>query len=260
RVELKQRVDLQKLNAGDGVDAVAADPLEHRLHHPFVAHVPVVIRILEQVAALADQRIVHAPAVHADAREPHAGRVLERLAHLGPERRAAPVERPVRGDRPVGEGGDLAGLQRAAVPASEDGPAAFCAEIEREVRVAHRFLRQMRRNSTFIGGPTCIWKPSSPPSARFFQSSSTTMLVMLPLRIWMIVLPRARMWTWFQSLVLTTVFSSSALCCGDGGCAAAVAVSMITRAASVRVTRHLPAATRRPIPSARSWPTSAPRR
>ena len=52
-----------------------------------------------------------------------------------------------------------------------------------------------------------------PLNCRFFVSSSTTMLVTAPLRICMIVLPRATMWTWFQSLTLISAFNSSAVCC-----------------------------------------------
>ena len=69
-IELVHRVDRQKLDAGDRVDPLAAHALEHGVHHAVGASVAIVIGVLEQVAALADERVVDAPAVDADAVEP----------------------------------------------------------------------------------------------------------------------------------------------------------------------------------------------
>src|SRR5829696_7472795 len=73
---------------------------------------------------------------------------------------------------------------------------------------SHMFL-----NSTFMGGPTWHWNPIRPFSARPLVSSSTSTLVTWPLRISVSMLPRATMWTWFQSFCLTSAFSSSSVRC-----------------------------------------------
>jgi hypothetical protein len=72
-------------------------------------------------------------------------------------------------------------------------PADF--ELKVEFRMNSTNSGVQFRSSSFIGGPTCIWNPNRPASARFFVSSSMTMLVTAPFRIWTIVLPRATMCT-----------------------------------------------------------------
>ena len=59
---------------GDSVNLLTTHALEYRLHHAVVARVAVMIGTLEQVAALAQERVVDTPAVHSDALEPRVGR------------------------------------------------------------------------------------------------------------------------------------------------------------------------------------------
>src|SRR5262249_52876698 len=93
RVELKQRVDLKELDAGDFVDALAADALEDLLHDPLVAEVAVVIRVLEEIAALADERIVDAPSIERDAVESTLARAIERALNVVPQAEDVPAQR-----------------------------------------------------------------------------------------------------------------------------------------------------------------------
>ena len=59
----------------------------------------------------------------------------------------------------------------------------------------YRFFSQMFRSSNFIGGPTCIWKPSKPLIARPVASSSIVCAIRCPLKMCVSTLPRAMMWT-----------------------------------------------------------------
>ena len=91
--ELIQSVDGHELNASRLVDLLLANLTDDFLHDPFGPAVAVVVRILEQLAAFSQQRIVHAPGVNADARQFHFAQSRESLPHFIPEPRHVPVKR-----------------------------------------------------------------------------------------------------------------------------------------------------------------------
>ena len=74
-VQLIERVERQELDARDGVDLVGRDAFEHGFHDAVGALVAIVIRVLQEDALLADERVVAAPGVDADAVD---GRVRRR--------------------------------------------------------------------------------------------------------------------------------------------------------------------------------------
>jgi hypothetical protein len=61
--------------------------------------------------------------------------------------------------------------------------------------------------STFIGGPTCTCTPISPSPGRPGTSSSTTMVIMRLLMMWVSTFPRTIRWTAFQSSVTASASS-----------------------------------------------------
>ena len=140
RVQLIERVDRQELDAGDGIDPVAAHALEHRFHRAAGAPVAIVVRVLEQVAALADERVVDAPAVDADAIEAGPTVQLQRAPHLLPEMQDVPLQRPVLPYGFVQEPVDLPDAEHTAVQRAEHGPSAFGAEIEGQELRAHNLI------------------------------------------------------------------------------------------------------------------------
>ena len=132
-VELIDRVDRQELDAGDRVNPLAADALEDRLHRAVGAAVAIVIRVLEQVAALADQRVVDAPAVDADRCRGGSAVQLERTPHLLPEVQDVPLQRARSGGPARSRKRWTSRTPRTPpVERAEHRPAAFGAEIEGE--------------------------------------------------------------------------------------------------------------------------------
>ena len=90
------------------------------------------IRVLDEVAPLADERVIDPPAVDADALQPRAAKVFERAPHLPPELEDVPLQGTVLTDRLVRKAVDLADTEDATVQRAEHRPAAFGAEIERK--------------------------------------------------------------------------------------------------------------------------------
>jgi len=96
-----------------------------------------VIRVLEQVAALADERVVDAPAVDTDAVRSGPLVQLERVLHFLPEMQDVPLQRAVLLHWFVQEPMDLANTEHTVIQRAEHRPPAFGAEIEREETGGH---------------------------------------------------------------------------------------------------------------------------
>src|SRR5262249_41968152 len=144
--ELEERVDLEELDAGDRVQLLAADVLEDLLHDAFVAEVAIVVGILEQVAALAEQRVVDAPAVERNALEASIAHTVQRPLNLQPQPQDVPVQRRPLVYRLVGEAADLADGEDARLQLSGNRPPAFGAKVEGQVPCAHdsAYLNRVR--------------------------------------------------------------------------------------------------------------------
>ena len=145
-VELIQRVERQELDAGDGVDLVGRDAFEDGFHDAVGALVAIVVRVLQEDALLADERVVAAPGVDADAVDGRAGGALHPLLELEPDAEDIPVERSVLPDRLVDEPVHLADVEHARAEPAEHGTAALGSEIERQKMSACR-------HRGFYGGP-----------------------------------------------------------------------------------------------------------
>ena len=122
------------------VDAGAPDRGADRFHDPVGARVAIVIRVAEQLAALAEQAVVAAPGVDADAVETAdvALEALERALHVDPEPEDVPVERAVLADRLVREAAHLGEVEHAGAQAPGHRPPAFRTQIERQKVSIHR--------------------------------------------------------------------------------------------------------------------------
>ena len=126
------------MNARDSVDAIAAHAREDFFHHAFVAQVAIVIRVLEQRAALVEQGVVDAPGVHADAVEAHLPRAIERARDVAPQAERVPPQRAILAERLVREAADFVNRERAVLGELRgDGASAFRPEIEGEVLSRH---------------------------------------------------------------------------------------------------------------------------
>ena len=137
RIELKQGIEVQELNAGGGVDAFGRDLPEDLRRHIVAARIAIVIRVLEQLALLAEERVVASPGIEADARERDVGDVLEALLHFVPEAQDVPVQRAIRAHGDVGKTPDVLERQDIAVEPSEDRSSALGAEIQGQKPCAH---------------------------------------------------------------------------------------------------------------------------
>ncbi len=137
-VQLIERVEGQELDARDGVDLVGRDAFEHGLHDAVGALVAIVIGVLQEDALLADERVVAAPGVDADAVDGRAGGALHPLLELEPDPQHIPVERSVLPDGLVDEPVDLADVEHAGAEPAEHGTAALGSEIERQKMSACR--------------------------------------------------------------------------------------------------------------------------
>ena len=151
--KLIQRVDLDELDAGDLVDLLAAHALEYRLHHAVGARVAVVIGILQQVAALAQERVVDAPAVHSDALEPGVRHDFKTTLHLEPQPENVPPQRAVRPDGFVLKSAHLVEGQDAGPERADDGAPALGSEIEceecRQILALYKTLSHCRVRADF---------------------------------------------------------------------------------------------------------------
>ena len=136
-VELIQRVEGQELDAGDRVDLFARHALPDRFHDPVGARVAVVVRVFEQVAVLAEERVVAAPGVDADALERRVGGLVETAPDLEPQPEDVPLERAAVPDRLVGEPAHFVQGERAGVQPPEHRPSALRAEIDCEKMSTH---------------------------------------------------------------------------------------------------------------------------
>ena len=115
------------------VDLVGRNALEDGFHDPVGALVAIVIRVLEQDALLADERVVAAPGVDADAVDRRAGSALDAPACISSQSREdIPVERAVLPHRLVGEAVDSLTSSTPARSRAEHGTAALGSEIERQ--------------------------------------------------------------------------------------------------------------------------------
>ena len=72
------------------------------------------IGILDESAALVEERIVDAPRIDADAVEPRGPRRVQAPPHLGPEAIDVPPQRSTLADRPIREAMDLLDVEHAA--------------------------------------------------------------------------------------------------------------------------------------------------
>ena len=132
RIQLVQRVEPQKLNPGRAVDALAGNLGEHLFHDAVGARVPVGERGLDEAAVLAEETIVAAPRVDADALESLGAGPLQRGLHLPPHAVDVPSQRAVVADRSIREAAHFGERERAAVQRSADRPAALGSDIKRE--------------------------------------------------------------------------------------------------------------------------------
>ncbi len=131
-VQLIERVEGQELNAGDRVDLVGRNAFEDGLHDAVGALVAIVIRVLEQHALLADERVVAPPGVDADAFDRRGGRPLHPLLDLEPDPQHIPLERAVLSNGLVDEAVDLADVENARAEPPEHSAAALGSEVERQ--------------------------------------------------------------------------------------------------------------------------------
>ena len=145
RIELKQGIEVQKLNAGGRVDAFGRDLPEHLRRRIVAARIAIVIRVLEQLALLAQKREVASPGIEADARECDVGDVLETRFDFVPETQDVPVKRAIRAHGDVGKTPDVLERQHAAVEPSEDRSSALGTEIKSQKPCAHAL------NSIYVG-------------------------------------------------------------------------------------------------------------
>ena len=137
-VQLIQGVERQELDAGDGINLVGRDAFEHGLHDAVRALVTIVIGVLQEDALLADERVVAAPGIDADAVDGRGGSALHPLLELEPDAQDIPVERSVLADRFVDEPVQLADVEHARAEPAEHGTAALGSEIERQKMSACR--------------------------------------------------------------------------------------------------------------------------
>ncbi len=95
------------------------------------------VRVLEQVAVLAEQRVVAAPGIEADAGERGCRRRARGRAASRARAGGCPSAASRRADRLVGETADVVEREDAGVEPSEDGSSALGAEIECEKVSSH---------------------------------------------------------------------------------------------------------------------------
>src|SRR5262249_11985209 len=100
----------------------------------FGVRIAVVARIAEQRAVAAEQGEIHAPGVHADARQFAMldGRLAQRGEHFAPEPQHVPVHRAERLHRTVGEAMHHVQAEPGAVERGHQTAAALGAEVEGE--------------------------------------------------------------------------------------------------------------------------------
>src|SRR4030095_7913768 len=120
---------------------------------PVVARIAVVVRVLQQITSHTNERVVHAPSVHAEAFERPIRDARERALHLEPDTQDVPLDSAVLPNRLVGEPVDLLELDRPGVEASEHRPAALGAEVEGEILPDHA--------PTVSSNKCCGTRPSS---------------------------------------------------------------------------------------------------
>src|SRR2546426_11916460 len=122
---------------GPGVIFSPLPGFEHRLHHSGVPGVPIMIGVLEEVAALAKERVIDAPGIDGDAGKPRVRGTLETPFQLQPQTENVPLQRAIPSDRFVLETVDLLKAQDPRPKPTDDGAAAFGAEVEGEEISAH---------------------------------------------------------------------------------------------------------------------------
>ena len=163
-VELIQRVEGQELDAGDRVDLLPRHDLPDGFHDPVGTGIAIVVRVFEQVAVLAEERVVASPGVDADALERGAGGVVETAPDLEPQPEDVPLERSAVPDRLVGEPAHLVQGEGARVQPSEHRPSALRAEIDCEKVSSH--VAQGRADTAYartcetqkLREPCCVFR------------------------------------------------------------------------------------------------------
>src|SRR5215510_4666254 len=99
--ELKDRVEVQKLNACEGEDFIARHSLEDLLHNVRGSLIAVTDRVFNQISIRVNQSVINAPTVHADAldRSSEPPRSLTRRAQSGfdpvEDARQVPAQMPI---------------------------------------------------------------------------------------------------------------------------------------------------------------------
>jgi hypothetical protein len=136
-VKLVNRVERQELDAGDIVDAIAADAAEHRLHRAVGSRVAVMKWLLEQVATGVEESVVHAPGVDRRAFERHGRGKLEAAADFTPQPVDVPSDGVLLADRRVGEAMDFAEVDHAIPQPPQHRATAFGTEVECKKRTVH---------------------------------------------------------------------------------------------------------------------------
>ena len=130
--ELEDRVELDDLDAGGQVQALAADPADGLGDHAGGAGVAVADRVAERLAVAAEQPVVHAPGVHPDgvdrARGPAGGG--QAGLDLRPDAVQVPAEVAVVGAGRGREAVELGERDPGAVEAAQHDPAALGPEVD----------------------------------------------------------------------------------------------------------------------------------
>jgi len=133
RHQLKERVQLHELDAGRAVDLLARHEAEGLLHHAVRAVVAVVVGQAEQFVVAVEQRVVHAPRVHADSVQiraalAHAPR--QAVLDLRKEARRIPVESAQEPLRFIREPVRLVQRQSAVRQRPQHGASALRAQVK----------------------------------------------------------------------------------------------------------------------------------
>jgi hypothetical protein len=136
-MELVERIDRQELHAGGLVDLVAAHAGEDRLHHARRPRIAIVVRVFKQRAALAEERVVDAPGIDADALERAAGDRVEPTTDVAPQPLDVPAGRPGLVNRLVRKPPDVREGEHTGPKPAEYRAAALRAEIDREILTGH---------------------------------------------------------------------------------------------------------------------------
>ena len=164
-IELIERIEDEKLDAGDRIDLFARHALPDRLHDAVGPDVTVVIRLFDEIAALVEERVVAAPGIHADAVGPAVRASIEPGLDLAPETPDVPVQRAVLADGGVRKAAQLVERQHAGAQAAAHHATAFRSEIDGEEMSTHTVQDPMSARHRPRGRDSI--RLSLPPAKKF---------------------------------------------------------------------------------------------